>query len=363
MAKSAKSLIIASVEAYSGKSATILGAAHQLQTKGVTLNYAKPVGNYFHQQSTETVEDDVQFIAQALQLSAQQVAPPLVSLSHSSMAEMLKAGLTQDYSQALKDSIQGFDSELLLLEAPPSLSEGTVFHLSTQQMAETLDAPILLIVRYRSLWVVDQILAAQKQLGNHLLGVVINDVPQQAETEINDRVKPFLEQQGITVFGVIPQSALLQSVSVRELAHQLEANVLCRRDRLDLMVERLTIGAMNVNSALKYFRKGKNLAVVTGGDRSDLQLAALETSAHCLILTGHVPPQNFILSRAETLEIPILSVEFDTLTTVEIAERTFQQVRIQEPIKVQLIQDLMTQHFDVERLMDQLGLQPALSSS
>lgn len=363
MAQSAKSLIIASVEAFSGKSATILGAAYQLQNQGLTLSYSKPVGNYFHQETTETVEEDVQFIAQALHLSPQQVGKPLVNLSHETMEAALKASTPQDYSQALKDHIQQLDSELRLIEAPPSLAEGSLFHLATQQMAETLDAPILLVLRYRSLSLADQVLAAQKQLGDHLLGVVVNDVPPDAETEINDVIKPFLEQQGIPLLGLIPQSALLQSVSVRELTKQLQATVLCRRDRLDLMVERLTIGAMNVNSALKYFRKGKNLAVVTGGDRSDLQLAALETSAHCLILTGHVPPQDFILSRAETLEIPILSVEFDTLTTVEIAERTFQQVRIQEPIKVQLIQELMTQHFDVERLMDQLGLQPALSSS
>ena len=250
-----------------------------------------------------------------------------------------------------------------MLEAPPTLAEGSLFHLSTLEMAQTLNTPVLLVVRYRSLLILEQIVAAQKQLGNYLLGVVINDVPPDAETEISEEVKPFLEQLGLPVFGVLPQSDLLHSVSVRELGKQLSAQVLCRRDRLDLMVERLTIGAMNVNSALKYFRKGKNLAVVTGGDRSDLQLAALETSAHCLILTGHVAPQDFVLSRAETLEIPILAVESDTLTTVEIAERTFNQVRIQEPIKVQLIQELMAQHFDVERLIDQLGLQPALSPS
>lgn len=363
MAKSAKSLVIASVEAFSGKSASILGVAYLLQNQGLTLSYSKPVGNYFHQEDAETIEEDVQFMAQALKLSPQQVGTPLVNLSQATLEQVLKTSTSPNYSQALKESVQQGDSELVLVEAPPTLAEGSLFNLSTQQIAETLEAPILLVIRYRSLFLIDQILAAQKQLGDQLLGVVINDVPPDAETEINNLIKPFLEQQSIPLFGLIPKSALLQSVSVRELANQLQAKVLCRRDRLDLMVERLTIGAMNVNSALKYFRKGKNLAVVTGGDRSDLQLAALETSAHCLILTGHVPPQDFILSRAETLEIPILSVEFDTLTTVEIAERTFQQVRIQEPIKVQLIQELMTQYFDIKRLMDQLGLQPALSSS
>ena len=59
------------------------------------------------------------------------------------------------------------------------------------------------------------------------------------------------------------------------------------------------------------------MAVVTGGDRTELQMAALETSTHCLILTGRIPPKEIIIERAESLEIPVLSVDTDTLTTVE----------------------------------------------
>ena len=146
----------------------------------------------------------------------------------------------------------------------------------------------------------------------------------------------------------------------RIVVRSVNAEVLCRSDRLDLMVETLKIGAMNVNSALKYFRKGRNMAVVTGGDRADIQMAALETSTHCLILTGQLPPQPFILSRAEELEIPVLSVDLDTLTTVEIVDDAFGQVRLHEPIKVQCIRQMMDRHFDIERLMSQLGLEPAV---
>ncbi|NES71441.1 MAG: phosphotransacetylase family protein, partial [Okeania sp. SIO2D1] len=167
----------------------------------------------------------------------------------------------------------------------------------------------------------------------------------------------FLKKQGIEVAGILPKQDLLLSVSVRELKKQLAARVLCREDRLDLMVETLTVGAMNVNSALEYFRQGKNMAVITGGDRSDLQLAALETSTNCLILTGNVEPQEFILSRAEDLEIPILAVDLDTLTAVEIADHAFGQARFQEAIKVECIKQLMKEHFDIENLMSKLGLE------
>jgi BioD-like phosphotransacetylase family protein len=207
---------------------------------------------------------------------------------------------------------------------------------------------------------VETLLSAKQLLGDHLLGVLINDIPAEQLSIAESTVRPFLEQQGIPVLAMMPRSDLLRSVSVRELVRQLKAEVLCRSDRLDLMVETLKIGAMNVNSALKYFRKGRNMAVVTGGDRADIQMAALETSTHCLILTGQLPPQPFILSRAEELEIPVLSVDLDTLTTVEIVDDAFGQVRLNEAIKVQCIRQMMDRHFDIERLMSQLGLEPAV---
>ena len=38
----------------------------------------------------------------------------------------------------------------------------------------------------------------------------------------------------------------------------------------------MLVGAMSVESALSYFRRKPNKAVITGGDRADIQLAALE---------------------------------------------------------------------------------------
>jgi len=70
-----------------------------------------------------------------------------------------------------------------------------------------------------------------------------------------------------------------------------------------------------------------------------------------LILTDNCPL--LLSSPAEELEIPILSVDLDTLTTV-VVDRTFGQVRLHEPIKVQCILRLMAKHFDVDRLLSQL---------
>ncbi|OLP16711.1 hypothetical protein BST81_19950 [Leptolyngbya sp. 'hensonii'] len=361
MPKSTKYLLIGSTEPYCGKSATVLGLAHQLRQKGLDIGYGKPIGTYLSETQSEPLDEDVRFFIETLELAEDRVAPTLLALSEQTIRKRLQ-GLDQtDYQASLAQYLERQTSDLMLLEGPGSLAEGSLFDLSLDQVARVVDAMVLLVARYSTPDMIDALLAAKKLLGNRLLGALINDIPEDQLSEVQDVVKPFLERQGIAILGMLPRNDLLRSVSVRELAHQLQAKVLCRSDRLDLMVESLTIGAMNVSSALKYFQQGNNMAVVTGGDRTDIQLAALETSTQCMILTGSMMPNPTVLSRAEDLEIPILSVDLDTLTTVEIIDRAFGQVRLHEPVKVQCVRQLMSEHFDLDQMIAQMGLQPAIS--
>jgi len=74
---------------------------------------------------------------------------------------------------------------------------------------------------------------------------------------------------------------------------------------------------MTAEAALSRFRKQINKAVITGGDRTDIQLAALETSTTCLILTGNLHPSPLIVKQAEEFGVAILLVPLNTIETVE----------------------------------------------
>lgn len=359
MPKSAKHLLIGSTESYSGKSAVILGIAFQLQERGVPIAYGKPLGTCLSEHPEDTVDEDVRFLGSTLDLPTERIRNTLITLDPATVQNQLALGSTFDASGSLANYLNPIPgADLTLLEGPGTLEEGILFNLSLPQLADFLDAPVVLVARYHTPLIVDSLVSAKQRLGDRLLGVVINDAPEIAADEIESVVKPYLAKHQIAVLGVLPQTPLMRSITVGELVNRLHAEVLCCQDRLDLMVESLTIGAMNVNSALKYFRKATNMAVVTGGDRTDIQLAALETSTQCLILTGHLPPSPQVLSRAADLEIPMLSVDLDTLTTVEIIDQTFGQVRFHEPVKVECLRHLMDNHFDVTDLMGQLGLSP-----
>ena len=101
-----------------------------------------------------------------------------------------------------------------------------------------------------------------------------------------------------------------------------------------MLVEHLLIGAMGADAALSHFRRRTNKAVFTGGDRVDLQLAALETSTSALVLTGNIRPAASVIDRAEDRQVPIILVTDDTLTTVERAEGIFGHIRFKQEAKI-----------------------------
>ncbi len=202
MPKSAKHLLIGSTETYSGKSATVLGLYHQLQQKGLDIGYGKPLGTCFSASGGTVVEEDVQFVTLSLNLSANRVAPTLLALNEISVQKRLLGEDKTDYRQSLIEQyLQIPRGDLVLLEGSGDLAEGNLFDLSLLQIAEVLDAAVLLVARYNSLLSVEALLSAKQRVGDRLAGVVINDIPAEQIEAVDSLLRPYLEQQGIAVLA------------------------------------------------------------------------------------------------------------------------------------------------------------------
>ena len=354
-------LLIGSCQPFSGKSALVLGLGRQLLQRGLAVRFGKPLAVGLDPQGsggTPLIDADVRFVGRSLALADDQLIPALEVQGPARSHERLLAG-TLDSSDALaglRQHLQALPQGLTLLEAAGSLNEGLLYGLSLAQLARGLQAPVVLVHPWSDADSADPLLQAREQLGDLLAGVVLNGVEPDRVAALKLEVAPALERLGVPVLGVMPRSPLLRSVTVEELSRRLDAQVLCCRDRLDLLVETLSIGAMNVNSAMEFFRRRRNMAVVTGADRTDIQLAALEASTQCLILTGVGDPLPQLINRAEELEVPLLKVEHDTLTTVEVIERTFGHVRLQESVKATYAFRLVEEHCDFAPLYSRLQL-------
>ena len=356
-------LLIGSCEPFSGKSALVLGIAQQLIQSGLPFRFGKPLATSLDWDPNKgplpqpLIDDDVRFVGETLGMDSTRLIPSLHLLSPTTATLRLGQGQLEagEGFEALKHQVAAADG-LTLLECAGSLQEGLLYGLSLPQLAVGLDARVVLVHLWQDSRSVDALLSAREILGDRLVGVVLNAVTPDEVESLERQVVPALENLGLSVFGVMPRSPLLRSVTVGELVRRLDARVICCPEREELLVETLSIGAMNVNSAMEFFRKRRNMAVVTGADRTDIQLAALEASTQCLILTGAGEPLPQLISRAEELDVPLLKVDHDTLATVEVIEQAFGHVRLHEAVKATYAFGLVEEHCRIDRLFEALHL-------
>ena len=359
-----KPLYITSVERYSGKTATCLALGTRFQADGYQVGYLKPVSLQPWRMVDDSggiriADEDAAFVKEILNLPAQtwELSPVVVTLEL--LEEQLKNpqvdSLLHNVDTAYQKASQGQD--ILLLEGGGSLREGYIVGLPTAEVARRLDSRALVIVRYRDeVRLLDNILAAKTRLGNLICGILINRVPNEAQTFINDLAIPFIEKQGLPVLGVLPEVRSLEAITVGDLIKVLDAEVLTKFERVEALVENMTVGAMTADAALRRFRKYANKAVITGGDRTDIQLAALETSTTCLILTGHLRPSPLVVKQAEEFGVTMLLVRHNTMETIEAIEKVYGKTRLGEQAKLDKYQELLDKHVDYDRLKKIMSL-------
>lgn len=354
-----KSLYVTSVERYSGKTAVCLAIGKHLQADGYRVGYMKPVSLQPWRLGSHIVDEDATFVREVLGLSADPwVLSPIV-VTPDFLHQQLVGEREIDLSGILKTAADeaGKDQDILLLEGGASLREGYVVGLPTPVVADLLGSRVLVIVKYRDdVRLLDDALAAVHRLGAAMSGVLINRVPDNARDFVSQIAIPFLEAHKIPVFGVLPEKRGLQALSVGEIITTLGAQILTKIVDENALVENLTVGAMTAEAALSRFRKQINKAVITGGDRTDIQLAALETSTTCLILTGNLHPSPLIVKQAEEFGVCVLLVPTNTMETVERIEDVFGKTRLGQPAKLAQFEELIQAHVDLGRLYKALDL-------
>jgi hypothetical protein len=148
------------------------------------------------------------------------------------------------------------------------------------------------------------LLSAKQRLGDRLIGVLFNEIPAEQIEVADNSMRPFLERQGIPVLGMLPKSDLLRSVTVEELVNQLKAEVLCRHDRLDLLVESPGNWGNECQRGVEVFPQEAQYGSGDGG-RSRGNSASSPGKFHPMPDPNWTTAPSFlILAKAEELEFP-----------------------------------------------------------
>ncbi len=353
-----RSVLVSSTELYAGKSALCMALAMKLKENGLKVGYMKPVGNIIVDLDGELVDDDAVSMKKLLGLeeSLDEISPIL--FTHQLLEDVL-SGKDKQLAPKLEKTFGQVSKgkDVVVLESAGGISGSAVLGLSDSEVAKITGSKILLVSKYCDEFTVDRITTYLNLLPDdaEMLGIVFNNTSAERMSFVREKVVPYFDRKGVPVLGIIPKNRALQTISAREIADGLNGQVLAGRDNLDVTVEGIVVGAMSPDSAIKVFRRKHNRALITGGDRADLQMAALEARLPVIILTGNLYPAPPALGRAEEMGMPVILVPDDTISTIDRMETLMKQVRVRNMRKADLMKSMFDEYVDTEKIISALG--------
>ncbi|MFC1930033.1 DRTGG domain-containing protein [Chloroflexota bacterium] len=322
-------LYVVSAEAAAGKTMICAGLGKHLLGAGKKVGFVKPV-------RVSGSDADAIFMSQALDLGE---SVDFICPAASSASEVHEAC-----------GRVAHEKDVVIIEG--MLGEDPA---DNYEVARRLEARVIVVEGYT-----DQparFIESYKGFEKNLLGVILNKVPVSRLEKVRDEVASHFGKAGINVLGVIPEDRLLATLTTGELAECVQGKIMSNEEKSDELVENFMLGAMVVDSGLEYFGRKANKAAVVRSDRPDMQMAALETSTRCLVISGaKESPIYNVRQKAENRGIPTIITENVTNAVIAGVEGCLGKARFKQEKKLPKLAGIIQQHLDLKEIDKGLSL-------
>ncbi|HXI52711.1 MAG TPA: AAA family ATPase [Candidatus Saccharimonadales bacterium] len=357
-------VFIAATRQNDGKTTTSLGLLSALQSRYPRIGYIKPVGQRFVEVAEHKIDEDTLLMDSVYQLNC-----PLVDMSPIAVEpDFTRKYLQSSNRDALVKKIeQAFDrvaweKDFVLCEGSGHAGVGSVFDLSNAQVAKVLKAKVIIVSRGGIGKPIDEVALNQalfEKEGVEIIGVILNKVIFDKVDYVSEFARRGLKRKGLELLGVIPHQSILSRPSFDSVREELHAQPLNSISQSPNQIEDVVVGAMGVNNAVPYFRRG--VLLITPGDREDIILAAAAEAGPAgqlqlagIVLTGGLRPEQSVLKVIQRLPFPVLLAKEDSYEVASKVHDLTVKTRPDDATKISLIRDLISQHVDVDRILKAL---------
>lgn len=356
-------VFIAATRQNDGKTTTSLGLLSVLQKRYPRVGYIKPVGQRFVEVEEQKIDEDTVLMDRVYRLNC-----PLVDMSPIAVEpDFTRKYLQSSNRDALVRKIEkafdrvAWEKDFVLCEGSGHAGVGSVFDLSNAQVASILKAKVVIVSRGGIGKPIDEVALNQalfEKEGVEIIGVILNKVTTDKLDLVTDFARRGLKRRGLDLLGVIPHQPILSCPSMDLIQDELAAELLNHDRQIHNLVEEVVVGAMGVNNAIRFIKKG--VLLITPGDREDIILAAASTGIDQhpelagIILTGNIRPSDGVLKIIRTLPFPVLKSYEDSYYVASRVHDLTVKTRPDDTRKISLIRDLVAEHVDVNRILKAL---------
>ncbi len=356
-------VFIAATRQNDGKTTTSLGLLAAMQKKFPRIGYIKPVGQRYVEIAEQKIDEDTVLMDSVYQLNC-----PLVDMSPIAIEpDFTRKYLESANYDALVRKIQkafdrvSWEKDFVLCEGSGHAGVGSVFDLSNARVAKILGAKVIIISQGGIGRPIDEVTLNQalfEKEGVEIIGVILNKVIGSKVDYVTDFARRGLKHKGLELLGVIPHERILCSPTLDFIREELKAEPLNDSKQIHNLVDDVVVGAMSVNNAMRFFKRG--VLIITPGDREDIVLAAAtgpswrEANLAGVVLTGNLRPGPEVLKAIRAMPFPVLLAAQDSYEVASRVHDLIVKTRPNDAEKISLIRDIIAKNVNVKKILESL---------
>jgi phosphate acetyltransferase len=361
----ADALFITTTEPYSGKSLVSLGITELLLRRTSKIGIFRPV---IGASSAQERDKNIDLLISHFDLNLEY--EDTYAFIRREVTDLLGQDRYDDVLDKIITKYKALESQCDFILCIGSDLEGGAAALEfdfNADVAKNLGCPVLIVTSAANrdvATVVNSVhvtLDAFLERGCQVVGMVVNRAELDSFVELRIALRRELPADNV-VLSVIPAHKTLSSPTIKEVADQLNAEILYGEEQLDKLAHRYLVIAMRLENFL--MRLSENALLITPGDRSDVILSALQAhqsqyypQISGILLSGGLKPALPVARLLDGLPgiVPILSVETDTYDTAARVGTVRSYITADNQAKIDLSHELFEEFVDIKGLEAQLS--------
>lgn len=361
----AKNLFITTAETKSGKSVISLGVMEILRAVVPKVAFFRPIIQDIYKNGD--IDPDINLITTYHHIDIPY--ENTYAYSFNQAKELINAGKNEELIEGIMTKYKNLEEnfDFVLIEGTDFAGISTAFEFNINaEIANNLGAPVLVVSSGRGKSISESIsslnlaLESYENQGCQILGSIVTRVPKNGLDELKKEMEERLGQFKMLKYA-IPENEVLGRLSLYEIEKALDAEVIYGQDQLQQGTYNLLVAAMQLRNFLQFVTDG--CLVITPGDRADIILASVLSSNSLnfprirgLVLTGGLVPEDSVKSLISTMvsNFPILSVKYDTMTTISMINSIDTKVSPDDNIRISTALGIFEAHVNTQELTDEI---------
>jgi BioD-like phosphotransacetylase family protein len=373
-----------------GKTTFALGLLAALLARGLSTAFTKPVGQRYALVDDIPADEDAILMRATFGLSDPFELMSPVHIPRGFTKAFIRGEVVEDLGARIDSAYRRLSvgREAVLIEGTGHAGVGAVVGLSNAHVAARLGAPAIIVSEAGVGRPIDEIVLNAALFARHgvpVAGAVVNKVDVAADPSLPEILRLGLARHGIDLLGVLPYRPLLSHPTLTMLIEQMHGELLHPGDDMDRVIEHVAIGAMHPRNVLE--RIGPGSLLILPGDRQDIISAAIAAnrtqhalrrhpgrwdrlrhrshfgrassdptavSLAGLVFSGGIRPRERDLDAIREAGIFAYLLSHETYDVASEIHDLLVKTHPADTAKIEEIKRLVTDHFDVDALLERL---------